>query len=55
MIKRIVIGLVALIAGTGVGIGGAYAARHFLPQVMPDLGPVRVETEFVPRAPSLPR
>ncbi|WP_443477982.1 hypothetical protein ACLIMP_00270 [Novosphingobium aerophilum] len=48
MIKRIVIGLVALVVGTGVGVGGAYAARQFLPQVMPDLGPVKVETEFVP-------
>lgn len=48
MIKRIVIGLAALAAGTGVGIGGAYAARQFLPQAIPDLGPTKVETEFVP-------
>lgn len=50
MIKRIVIGLVAVIAGLGVGAGGAWAALRFFPQVVTG-HPAKAKpqaTEFVP-------
>lgn len=49
MIKRIVIGLVAILAGLGVGGAGAWAVAHFAPHLLGGhhKAPVAA-TEFVP-------
>ncbi|WP_404479612.1 hypothetical protein [Novosphingobium sp. BL-52-GroH] len=49
MIKRIAIGLAAVLAGLGIGGAGAWGAAHFLPQLVgAHARPAPVETEFVP-------
>lgn len=50
MVKRIVIGLAAVVAGLGVGAGGAWAAWRFLPQYVSGghAQPTKGATEFVP-------
>lgn len=51
MVKRIVIGLVAVVAGLGVGAGGAWVAWRFLPQYVGGKHAAprdRGEGEFVP-------
>lgn len=50
MIKRIIVGMVAVVAGLGVGAGGAWGALHFFPQYLTGHASKarKVATEFVP-------
>ena len=48
MIRKIMIGVAALVGGCAIGGGGAYAVVSYAPQLLPHMSKPPVETEFVP-------